>query len=460
MNNDSNFCLLYVHSSMTYRGRVHLSIAYSLFSKLKVIFGYIPQDHLICWVSNIEAEHIVLSATAEYSTDKHLGSIMSLEMLTDLNISRQCADPLQSHQRKVKNLRYVTQELALKNPVWGLTTTHKLCRQCRDTLQSLPAPDEVNNSPSSSLKLGSPYNSQKLGSNTSSDSEDDVFLEDHELSVLNESLTIIGETPITKRKLEQNKFINNKIRKIDSKVKQKLQYLSPDNLDINREHTENQDFQEMMTQLKDKFSNTDKRSEKVKVLTLVPGSWSIRKTAEEFETTYFMARTAKQLVSEDGVLSDPNPKAGKIRTTETVEMVKNFYLSEEISRIMPGQKDFVSVVVDGKREHKQKHLVLCNLKEAFQLFKDKYPDAKIGFSKFADLWPKQCVLAGSAGTHFVCVCTIHQNIKLMMIGAKLEKFTDDTIPLKHYRDWHNFSAILPDENASWTNAKSVGIPLS
>jgi len=53
-----------------------------------------------------------------------------------------------------------------------------------------------------------------------------------------------------------------------------------------------------------------------------------------------------------------------------------------------------------------------NLKEAYQRFKEKHPMEKIGFSKFADLCPKHCVLAGASGTHAVCVCTIHQNIKL------------------------------------------------
>jgi hypothetical protein len=91
--------------------------------------------------------------------------------------------------------------------------------------------------------------------------------------------------------------------------------------------------------------------------------------------------------------------------------------------MMPGKKDFVSVKQGGKREHVQKRLVLSNLKEAYQLFKEKFPDEKIGFSKFAELRPKQCVLAGASGTHSVCVCTIHQNVKLMMLGAKLPDLT-------------------------------------
>jgi hypothetical protein len=43
----------------------------------------------------------------------------------------------------------------------------------------------------------------------------------------------------------------------------------------------------------------------------------------------------------------------------------------------------------------------------------------IGFSKFAELHPKHCILAGARGTYTVCVCVIHQNITLMVQGAHL-----------------------------------------
>ena len=62
---------------------------------------------------------------------------------------------------------------------------------------------------------------------------------------------------------------------------------------------------------------------------------------------------------------------------------------------MPGKKDFVSIKTSDKtRIHVQKRLVLRNVKESFELFKTTYPDEKIGFSKFAELRPKYCVLAG------------------------------------------------------------------
>ena len=47
----------------------------------------------------------------------------------------------------------------------------------------------------------------------------------------------------------------------------------------------------------------------------------------------------------------------------------------------------------------------------------QHPGSKVGLSKIAKLGPKECVLAGATGTHSVCVCTIHKNVKLMMEGT-------------------------------------------
>lgn len=92
-----------------------------------------------------------------------------------------------------------------------------------------------------------------------------------------------------------------------------------------------------------------------------------------------------------------------------------FYEDDEMSAPMPDMKDFISVRgLDGKRVHYQKRLILCNLKELYHIFQDQNTDLKVGFSTFASLRPKHCVLAGSSGTHTVCVCSMHQNMKLMI----------------------------------------------
>ena len=50
---------------------------------------------------------------------------------------------------------------------------------------------------------------------------------------------------------------------------------------------------------------------------------------------------------------------------------------------------------------------------------------EVGFSTIAAMKPKWCVLAGSSGTHAVCVCTIHQNVILLLKSAEIaERYTD------------------------------------
>ena len=146
-----------------------------------------------------------------------------------------------------------------------------------------------------------------------------------------------------------------------------------------------------------------------------------------------MVRKAKTLVKSGGILSTPNPNHGHSLHDDTIVMVQNFYESDEISRVMPRKKDCVSIKVNDTRISVQKRLLLGNLKEVYRQFKDQFPAEKIGFSRFAEFRPKHCILAGASGTHAVCVCTIHQNTKLMMIAGKLAELTANReVHLKHY----------------------------
>ena len=110
---------------------------------------------------------------------------------------------------------------------------------------------------------------------------------------------------------------------------------------------------------------------------------------------------AKEVLIAKDVLSTPNSKKGKSLPVHVKDLVKEFYYSDTISRVMPGKKDFLSVMENGERKHIQKKLDLSNLKEVFQLFSEKNPNIRIGFSKFAELRPKECVFAGASGTHCV-----------------------------------------------------------
>lgn len=68
---------------------------------------------------------------------------------------------------------------------------------------------------------------------------------------------------------------------------------------------------------------------------------------------------------------------------------------------------------------------MSNLNGVYIHFKELYPETKVGFSKFAELRPKNCVLTGVSGTHTVCVSIIHQNVKLMLAAIQQSNFTTE-----------------------------------
>ena len=75
------------------------------------------------------------------------------------------------------------------------------------------------------------------------------------------------------------------------------------------------------------------------ILSVLPMRWSCQKIEHEFGVSNYMARAVKALVKEKGVLSTPNPKPGRTVSENVAESVKDFYNSDEVSRMMPGKKN-------------------------------------------------------------------------------------------------------------------------
>lgn len=328
-------------------------------------------------------------------------------------ISARCCNPFKVEQHKklsAKSLRNVTDWMCSLD--LGIISGMKICDACRKKIHDKYKTDEV-----------LPCSSENL---------DDSFTDPQSsLQYLNKSLELMGESPLKKKKFNVPSYTKKKLDKIKSSLKKNLLPESSQE-EVIIEHSE--DKSEIIQQLKEKFAQTTTKSEKMTILSILPMSWSCQKIEDEFGVTNYMARAVKSLVQEKGVLSTPNPKPGRTLSKNIADSVKDFYNSDDISRMMPGKKDCVTIRNKDGKIQVQKRLVLANLQEIYQLFKEKFPANKIGFSKFCDLRPKNCILAGKSGTHTVCVCTLHQNIKLMMYGAKMQNFVldgDDTA-LKSY----------------------------
>ena len=98
------------------------------------------------------------------------------------------------------------------------------------------------------------------------------------------------------------------------------------------------------------------------ILTCLPQSWSVRKIMQDFNAPNYMVRQSKKILKEKGILESCNRKPGKSLSSEVVEVVRSFYKSDEISWVLPGMKDCVSVRTEnGDKVKLPKRLILCNV---------------------------------------------------------------------------------------------------
>src|SRR6185437_2242044 len=174
------------------------------------------------------------------------------------------------------------------------------------------------------------------------------------------------------------------------------------------------DYEHLIDDIKSKMSLMESRAEQVQLLTFAPIGWSGNKIATEFKVSRYLAYKSVHLRKEKGIMPEIGAKQGVKLPQATLEAVDIIYHDDEFTRSFPGMKDSLSVKIGDNRVRKQKRLVLCDLKDLHTAYLDRVkenPQLKIGFSTFAKLRPKWCVLAGSPGTHSVCVCTYHQNVK-------------------------------------------------
>ena len=269
---------------------------------------------------------------------------------------------------------------------------------------------------------------------------------DRNREILNSSLIEEDISPLKLHAVASHSRVahgKRKIAKVQSRFRQKqldLQItmakaidVEPRELDLSSEEektiTETEqkakDFEVLLFLMKEKI-RASSRKEIIKILTLTPKSWSIRKTADFFNVSNYLVRSAFKLRKEKGILSEPQTKRGKCLPNEIIQLVEDFYYDDEFSRQMPGKKDYVSI---SRGVHRQKRLIMMNLNELYAVFKTKFPEVKIGFSKFCMLRPKWCVTVGSSGAHSVCVCSIHQNVKLLLKAVDLEQSYHELIEM-------------------------------
>ncbi|CAF3618617.1 unnamed protein product [Rotaria socialis] len=104
--------------------------------------------------------------------------------------------------------------------------------------------------------------------------------------------------------------------------------------------------------------------------------------------------------------------------------VHNFYQRDDISYQLPGKRDTVVVKDDdGKKVTYQKRILINNLRETYEFFKDENKSVDLSRSSFADLRPV-FVVSKSALAHRNCLCVYHENVRLLL--KDFDKYVDGT----------------------------------
>lgn len=152
-------------------------------------------------------------------------------------------------------------------------------------------------------------------------------------------------------------------------------------------------------------------SEKIKLLKLLPQSWSYLKIEENFGANHYLIQEAKK---EDSGISRI---VGRPQINHLIKQkIDNFYKQDDISSARPGRKDCKSIKLAVGRETRQKRLLLHTLEETHRIYLRtcQLDSEKVSLTTFASLRPPECVFTSDSSAKEVCVCTLHANVALLM----------------------------------------------
>lgn len=357
-----------------------------------------------------------------------------------------CCNLFSKHTKRVTaGLRIITLSLAQeikKNLNVHVAPGMKYCDTCRKGYE-MKLKEDADSSSSQSVQLSqqqegsqeeslkdSQSSAQTEGSqatSTYSDQDADLCLE--KIQQIYDCLNLPAIKFEDRRPQSKRVYLKKKLEEASEVIckKMRLAYNLDENIDAIPEEVllKARRFDEMMDAIKTKLEQDCRYSLKLQILTLVP-QLETKEIQDRVGITRATANSARKLKVEKGLFELPAAKLGSRRLPEDEkQQVINFFCDETSgnSKMLAGKNQCVSI---GRNQHKQKQLLLLNLRELYAAYKKDYPDSKVGFSTFCVLRPKWCVLPGSSGTHSVCVCTYHQNVDLQ-IFAKNPKLSSETV---------------------------------
>ena len=279
-----------------------------------------------------------------------------------------CLDPFQRHKKPVKKglsvIDFVMADFLSIKLSKAVIPGCKLCPRCVGDVKKTDMWEHV---PEIEMR-----------SNTD---DDWVITRGLQVDNLNRSLEFIDCSPMKIAKLTKSKRVSYGRRKME-KAHQLMENSFAAAFDIPLEKikanstqcSQCKDLDDLMLAVKQKCSKAT-ANETVQLVTLAPQSWTISQTVSILNVSKHLVKKARTLREAAGILAIPGKRKGHVLSEDVTAAAIAFYQEDEISRVCPGQKDFVTVrtIVDGhvQREHKQKRLLLANLHEIYVDFKKK-----------------------------------------------------------------------------------------
>ena len=157
-----------------------------------------------------------------------------------------------------------------------------------------------------------------------------------------------------------------------------------------------------------KLYNASNKFEQVRLLTIAPAHWGRQKLQTFFDSSERQARKSLEIRTSEGVLGNSEDLRGNQPLDKSViETVIKFYEQDWISRVSSNKSDVLMI----KKQPVAKRFMLLTIGEAYEKFKNDFPQCTIGRSKFFELKPRH---VKPIQLHETCCCMYHENFELLL----------------------------------------------
>ncbi|KAJ8672450.1 hypothetical protein QAD02_003709 [Eretmocerus hayati] len=387
--------------------------------------AYVHQKELLNITDLEDDERTILKFRIEHQEADQLITICShhlylLNGQTYVDHQRKCCDPDSNHTKIITaNLRGIS--LYLSDAYYAacnkrLIPGKKLCTNCMKKVNSKigeAQPQQLHSEPaSSSIEMLEPLSAATQSSSS------DSSIGSQSKKRLEVILKALDEPPLKRGKLSDNRFrvqALNTLSSIQNKVVANVERsfdckIVEGNIDLRDLIEKNDSFFQILRNLQFKFKQAPVIREKIEVIALLPKTWTYSDMREYFDCSKHMFTKMLKL------RNDISRKPRTVFSLNIKDSIREYYLDPKNCHICPGTKECLTVknFDTGEKEKQQKKLMLHTTEELHRRWKRENPHLNQvpSLTLFRGLRPKECVSAGDPGTHTICVCAQHENVKL------------------------------------------------